>query len=121
MAMIRRIVTVVILVPVVILFLGFAIANRQTVRLSFDPFDANSPDYSASLPLFVLVIVLLIAGVLVGGAAAWIGQGKWRRAARSLDVENRELHAELLETRRQMDARSRAAIPSPDSVSAHMS
>jgi uncharacterized integral membrane protein len=119
--MIRRIVTVVILVPIVILFLGFAIANRQTVRLSFDPFDAASPDYSTSLPLFVLVIVLLIAGVLVGGAAAWIGQGKWRRAARSLDAENRELHAELLETRRQMDARARAAIPSPDSVSAHTS
>jgi uncharacterized integral membrane protein len=118
MAMIRRIVTVVVLVPLVVLFLGFAVANRQTVRLSFDPFDANSPDYSASLPLFVLVLVLLIVGVLIGGAAAWIGQGKWRRVARNLDAENRELHAELLDARRQMEARSRAAIPPPEPVSA---
>lgn len=118
MAMIRRIVTVVILVPLVIVFLGFAIANRQTVRLSFDPFDSTGPDYSTSLPLFVLVILLVIVGVLIGGAAAWIGQGKWRRAARSLDAENRELHAELLEARRQMDARARAAIAPPHPVSA---
>jgi uncharacterized integral membrane protein len=116
MAMIRRIVTVVVLVPLVILFLGFAVANRQIVRLSFDPFDSSSPD-GASLPLFVLVLLLLVVGVLIGGVAAWMGQGKWRRAARVLDAENRELHAELLEARRQMDARARAAIPPPDRVS----
>jgi hypothetical protein len=64
----------------------------------------------------VLVLLLLIVGVLVGGAAAWLGQGKWRRAARRLDVENRELHAEILELRRQADAGARVAIPPPETV-----
>jgi uncharacterized integral membrane protein len=116
MAMIRKIVTVVVLVPLVILFLGFAVANRQIVLLSFDPFNATSPDYSTSLPLFALVLLLLIIGVLIGGAAAWLGQGKWRRAARHLDAENRALHAEVLELRRQADASARVAIPPPETV-----
>jgi hypothetical protein len=41
------------------------------------------------LPLFALIIVLLIIGVLIGGAASWLRQGKWRSSARRLD---RELH-----------------------------
>jgi uncharacterized integral membrane protein len=113
--MIRRILTVLVLVPLIILFLGFAVANRRTVTLSFDPFNSATPD-SISLPLFALVLLLLIVGVLIGGAAAWLGQGKWRRLARSLDAENRELHAELLELRRQADANARAAIPPPEIV-----
>ncbi len=42
-----------------------------------------------SLPLFALVIVLLIIGVLIGGSASWLRQGKWRGAARRFE---RELH-----------------------------
>ena len=39
--------------------------------------------------------MVLILGVLVGGIAAWLGQGKWRRAARRLDGEVRALHDEI--------------------------
>jgi hypothetical protein len=38
--MIRKIVTVVILVPLAAIIIAFAVANRQTITVSFDPFDA---------------------------------------------------------------------------------
>jgi hypothetical protein len=33
--------------------------------------------------------------VIIGGAAAWIGQAKWRRGARALDDEVRKLRSEV--------------------------
>jgi hypothetical protein len=47
--------------------------------------------------------VLIVGGVVVGGVAAWLRQGKWRRAARVAEGEVRALRAEVgrLE-RRQM-------------------
>ena len=99
--MLRRIVTMLIVVPLAVVIIAFAVANRQSVTVSFDPFSATSPAYAATLPLFVLIFVLLILGVLVGGVAAWIGQTRWRRTARKLDGEVRVLHQELDAIRRR--------------------
>jgi uncharacterized integral membrane protein len=106
--MLRRIVSMLIVVPLAVVIIAFAVANRQSVTVSFDPFSSSSPAYAATLPLFVLIFVLLILGVLVGGAAAWIGQTKWRRSARKLDGEVRVLHQELDAIRRRF-----APEPSP--------
>ena len=46
-----------------------------------------------TLPLFALIIVLLIVGVVIGGVAAWLRQGNWRRAARRLERELRRARA----------------------------
>jgi uncharacterized integral membrane protein len=97
----RRIVTMLIVVPLAVVIIAFAVANRQSVTVSFDPFSAVTPAYATTLPLFALIFVLLILGVLVGGVAAWIGQTKWRRAARKLDGEVRALHEELDAIRRR--------------------
>ncbi len=99
--MLRKIVTAIIVVPPAAVIIAFAVANRQTVTVSFDPFSSTSPAYAATLPLFVIVFAVLILGVLVGGIAAWIRQRKWRRAARKLDSEARALHAELETIRRR--------------------
>jgi uncharacterized integral membrane protein len=93
--MIRKIVTALILVPLAIVLVTFAVANRQTVVVSFDPFDHAHPALALALPLFALVLALVIAGVIVGGIAAWLRQGKWRRAARLAQAQTRELRAEL--------------------------
>ena len=37
--MLRKLVTALILVPLAIVLVAFAVANRQTVVVSFDPFD----------------------------------------------------------------------------------
>lgn len=93
--MFRKIVTGIIVVPLAIIIVAFAVANRQMVTVSFDPFSSASPAYAATLPLFVLIFILLILGVVVGGVAAWIGQAKWRRGARALDGEVRKLRSEV--------------------------
>jgi uncharacterized integral membrane protein len=93
--LLRRIVAVLILVPLAIIIVAFAVANRQGVTVSFDPFGASAPAASLTMPLFALVILLLIIGVVIGGTAAWLRHGRWRRAARRLERELKELHARL--------------------------
>jgi len=118
----RKIVTGIIVVPLAIVIIAFAVANRQVVTVSFDPFSATAPAYAASLPLFVLIFIVLILGVIVGGLAAWIGQAKWRRGARRLDDEVRQLRNEVdtIEARMMMrqapmppDAPPPPVIPPP--------
>jgi uncharacterized integral membrane protein len=93
--LLRKIVAALILVPLAIVLIAFAVANRQTVTVSFDPFNASAPAASLNLPLFVIVIVTLIAGVIVGGMAVRLGHGRWRRLARRLEREAGELRAKL--------------------------
>ncbi|MFZ3224205.1 MAG: DUF1049 domain-containing protein, partial [Xanthobacteraceae bacterium] len=58
-----------------VILIAFAVANRQAVTVSFDPFNTANPAASVALPLFALVIVLLIAGVVIGGSASWLRHG----------------------------------------------
>ncbi len=97
---IRKIIAAVILVPLAVVIIAFAVANRQIVTVSLDPFSAEHPAASLTLPLFALVIVLLVIGVLIGGIAAWLRQSKWRRTARRLEREIADLHVEIEELKR---------------------
>ena len=107
--MLRKIVTALIVVPLAVIIVAFAVANRQAVTVSFDPFSSASPAYAATLPLFAIIFAVLILGVLVGGIAAWIRQSKWRRTARRLDAEVRALHDELETIRRRFGTAGTAA------------
>ena len=109
--MLRKIVTAVIVVPLVVIIVAFAVANRQAVTISFDPLSATNPAYVITLPLFLAVFVVLILGVIIGGIAAWLGQGGWRRTARRLDADVRALHDELETIRRRFGT---AAPPPAD-------
>jgi uncharacterized integral membrane protein len=91
----RKIVAAIILVPLAVVIIAFAVANRQIVTVSLDPFSAEHPAASLTLPLFALVIVLLVVGVLIGGIAAWLRQSKWRRTARRLEHEVADLRIEI--------------------------
>lgn len=110
--MFRKIVTAIIVVPLAAVIIAFAVANRQIVTVSFDPFTAVNPAYAATLPLFAVILLVLIVGVVVGGVAAWLRQSKWRRTARQLDGEVRTLRAELDAIRRRF-AVSEPSEPPP--------
>jgi len=107
----RKIVTAIIVVPLVTVIVAFAVANRQAVMVSFDPFSSVNPAYAATLPLFAVIFAVLILGVLIGGIAAWIRQGKWRRSARRLDGEVRALHDEMAAIRRRFGTPEQTAGP----------
>jgi len=93
--LLRKIVTFVVLVPLAVIIIAFAVANRQVVTVSFDPFSANAPAAAVTLPLFALVILLLIIGVLIGGLAVWLRQGRWRLTARRLERELQRLRGKV--------------------------
>jgi uncharacterized integral membrane protein len=113
----RKIVTAIIVVPLAAVIIAFAVANRQAVTVSFDPFSSVSPAYAATLPLFAVIFAVLILGVLIGGIAAWIRQSKWRRMARKLDAEVRALRVEQDTMRRRFgSAESVSVEPSPLTV-----
>jgi hypothetical protein len=79
----KRAIRLIILIPLGIVLVAFALANRAPVIFSLDPFRPDAPMASFSLPLFVALLATLLIGVAIGGIATWFGQGKWRRAART--------------------------------------
>jgi len=73
-----------LLLPIIVIGLALALANRQPTTIYFDPFPnggVNGPQISA--PFFLILFVALMVGVVIGGVATWVGQGASRRAARS--------------------------------------
>ncbi len=93
--MLRKIATALIIVPLAVVIVAFAVANRQVVMVSFDPFSANAPAAAVTLPLFALIILSLIIGVVIGGSATWLGQGRRRRSVRHLRREVDELRVKV--------------------------
>ncbi|MGJ4908676.1 lipopolysaccharide assembly protein LapA domain-containing protein [Bradyrhizobium sp. HKCCYLS2033] len=91
----RKFFTVVVVLPLLVLFVIFAVANRHFVTVSFDPFNATDPALSASVPLFVLIIAVAILGVIAGGCATWLGQRRWRRAARRHQADAEAARAQV--------------------------
>jgi len=110
---VRKIIWTLIVVPLAVVIIVFAVANRTTVTVSFDPFSSATPAYAVTLPLFVIIFVVLIFGVLVGGLAAWIGQAKWRRGARRLEADVRALRQELDVIRNRFTAEPQSAAAPP--------
>ncbi|MCH9764495.1 MAG: LapA family protein [Alphaproteobacteria bacterium] len=81
--MLKRLLGLVIAIPVGILLVVLALANRHKVPFILDPFQPDAPLLSFNLPLFIYLFVALVLGVVMGGVAAWMTQGRYRRVART--------------------------------------
>jgi uncharacterized integral membrane protein len=97
--MIRKIVNFAILLPLAVILVIFAVANRHWVTVSLDPFNASDPSLGIDLPLFVVILLSVIAGVVAGGIATWLRQGRWRKAARRHEADAAAARAELAQNR----------------------
>jgi uncharacterized integral membrane protein len=97
--MVRKIVNFAILLPLAVILVIFAVANRHWVTVSFDPFNSTDPSLSFDLPLFIVILLSAILGVLAGGVATWFRQGRWRRAARQHEADAAAARAELAQNR----------------------
>src|SRR3954465_8992362 len=95
----RKFFTALIGLPLGFVFLVFAVANRHFVTVSFDPFNTRDPSISVTMPLFAIIIVVAILGVVAGGTATWFRQRSWRRAARQHEADARQAQAQLAELR----------------------
>jgi uncharacterized integral membrane protein len=104
--MTNRILLVVVLVPLAVVLIALAVANRESVAFTLDPFHPGNPALTLELPLFVFLFLALAIGLLVGGAATWIRQGRYRRLARQREKEVRSLRDAAVRA-----APSRPALP----------
>ena len=94
--MLNKIVGWLVLVPLCLGLIVFALANRQLVAVNLNPFtasDLTAPGYG--VPLFVVLYVVLLVGVLLGGCATWFAQAPHRRREKHWRREARTLGAEL--------------------------
>lgn len=88
--MFNRIILTVILVPLAVILIALAVANRGPVVFTLDPFNPGNPALSVELPLFVYLLLALMLGVVVGSTVTWFRQGRYRRLARQSQVAERE-------------------------------
>ncbi|WP_174248140.1 LapA family protein [Bradyrhizobium sp. S69] len=96
----RKFFNTVVVILLGAIFVVFAVANRHLVTVSFDPFGSSDPFFDLPpLPLFVVIIVAVISGVLAGGLATWFRQRRWRRAARQHEADARQARAQLADLR----------------------
>ncbi len=89
--------------PLALIALAFCIANRHLVTVSFDPFsgnDVSSPQITA--PLWILLLITVAFGALLGGFSTWVAQGKHRKAARVAQAEATKWHEEADRLRAQI-------------------
>ncbi len=105
--MLRKVALSVTLVPLALALLAFAAANRAPVTVSLDPLNPVAPALSFAVPLFALSFAILILGVLIGGVAAWLRQGRHRRQARQQQGEIRQLRREIEIMNVRLEAASR--------------
>ncbi len=113
----RRFLKFLVLAPVTLLFLAFAIANRQIVTVSFDPFNSGDiPSPQISVPLFFVLIAATMFGVVLGGVATWLRQGRFRKAARDANARAEDLRGENAYLRDQIAALKTAAPSSSPAI-----
>ena len=100
--MLRRIVGWVVLVPLSLSLIVFALANRQAVTINFNPFAApagsNVPGFG--VPMFLVIFAVLLVGVVLGGIATWFAQAPHRRDERAYKREAERLNREMNAIRR---------------------
>jgi hypothetical protein len=109
--MIRRIVGWVVLVPLCLVIIVFALANRQLVVVNFNPLvpsEALSTP-GVGVPLFLVMFAVLLFGVLLGGIATWFAQAPHRRDERAYRRETERLN-------REVDAMRRSPHPTVDDL-----
>lgn len=116
--MIRRIVGWFVLVPLCAVLVVFALANRHSVSLRFDPISPETPFVPPlEIPLFAVIYGMLFLGIVLGGVAAWFAQGRNRQAKRRLKRENDKLTKEIIAARQAARQKPRdQALLAPDDI-----
>jgi uncharacterized integral membrane protein len=106
-----RFLKLLVAIPVMLAIILFAVANRQNVRVSFDPFAKDAPQAFLDMPLFGLALAILALGVVIGGLAVWLSQGRHRKAERRLRREVTRLAGETAALRAVAPEAALATLP----------
>jgi uncharacterized integral membrane protein len=107
----RRILWFPVALVAAVLLVTLAVANRDPVRMVLDPFRPDAPVISMTLPFYAYLLGALTLGVVLGGAATWFGQGRWRKTARLKSQDAMRWQAEADRLARERDTHVTALRP----------
>ena len=88
--MLKRLVFVLVVVPIALVLIALAVANRQDVSLNWNPFTPDYPGHQVVAPMFVFLFIVFALGMIVGSMATWFKQSRYRRHARAKEAEAEE-------------------------------
>ena len=108
--MFNRIVLVVVFVPLAIILIALAVANRGPIAFTLDPFHPGNPALTLTLPLFIYLFIALAVGMVIGSMATWVKQGRYRKLARRHSLEAEHLRQAM---NRSPAAPKGPALPKP--------
>ncbi|HXV29586.1 MAG TPA: DUF1049 domain-containing protein [Sinorhizobium sp.] len=111
--MFKRLINILVLVPVGVILIVLSVANRQTVTLALNPFNPADSMLSVSAPFFVFLFLAVIVGLVLGAAATWLAQGKYRRRARNEANEALKWHREAEKQRSEVERLAQTSLPAP--------
>ncbi len=104
----RRTLAFLLIIPIAVVLVLLAIANRGPVTLSLDPFSKAAPALSFTAPLFVFLLLAVMTGVFLGGVATWLKQGRHRRLERQYRKDAERYRSETEQLKSAMPS-----LPSP--------
>jgi hypothetical protein len=97
--------------PVAIVGVAFAVANRQWINVSLDPTSRDTPFMFIPMPLWALFFAGILVGLIAGWIACWLAQAKWRRSAKTARAELAKAQAEAAHHQREAERKSEAMMP----------
>lgn len=91
----KRLLEVLVLLPLAVVVVLLAVANRHGVALSINPFAPANAATQVRVPLYWVIFGALALGVALGGVVVWVRQRRYRRAARRYRRELERLREEI--------------------------
>lgn len=110
----KRIINWVVGLPIAIIGIGFAVANREWVTVSFDPLNRAQPFATMSMPLWALLFCGILLGIFAGWYVAWRGNARHRRSAREAKIAL--IRAQQAHERETRELKQTLPVHRPDSV-----
>ena len=112
--MYNRILVVVILIPLAIVLIALAVANRAMTAFTLDPFNPGNPALTINAPLFFLLFAAVAIGMIVGSIATWFKQGRYRKIARQRSIKAEAARSSAARTAKSGSVASNTpALPRP--------
>jgi|SRR6185437_1759279 len=101
-----RILSWIVAAPIVILVVLFAVSNLDSITLRLKPFP-----FEWSPPIWLLTLIQLFVGFLLGAIVTWICDRPRRRQSRLLSRRTAELEQSLAEAEKKLAAARAQQVP----------
>jgi uncharacterized integral membrane protein len=106
----RRLVWFPVALVCAVLLVALSVANREEVRMVLDPFRPEAPVIWVKLPFYAYLLGALTLGVILGGLATWLTQGRHRKTARVKSQDAMRWQAEADRLARERDGQVSAQM-----------